>query len=332
MKITVILCTYNRCQRLAGALESASAMVPVSGDECEIIVVDNNSTDRTREVVEEFMRRFPGRFRYVFEAKQGKSHALNTGILQSQGEILAFTDDDVTVDRYWLRNLTLPLRNGEYAGVGGRILLDPSFVAPAWLGLEEPFSQSGVLAEFDLGENSCELDRAPYGASMAFKKQVFQSYGAFRTDLGPRPGSQIRGEDTEFGRRLLTSGERLLYEPSAIVFHSVPKERVQKGYFLQWHFDNGRAMAREWKHKASVFGIPGCFLTLAKLICIPLLFGSAVWSLTSNRQRRFYRKCWIWATKGQIVEVYVNWKNGNPKEHRAEGICEGERDNNSMHL
>ena len=67
-----------------------------------MLVVDNNSSDQTREVVEEFADRYPGRFRYLFEPQPGKSYALNSGIREARGTVLAFIDDDVTVEPSWL--------------------------------------------------------------------------------------------------------------------------------------------------------------------------------------------------------------------------------------
>lgn len=112
MNITVILCTYNRCESLAKALESAAALRLPESVEWEVLVVDNNSTDQTREVVEAFCRRHTGRFRYLFERQQGKSYALNAGIREAGGNVLAFTDEDVTVEPPWLKNLTAALHDG----------------------------------------------------------------------------------------------------------------------------------------------------------------------------------------------------------------------------
>src|SRR6266852_7424384 len=106
MKITVIICTFNRCRSLSKALDSVAAQVLPESIEWKVIVVDNNSSDQTRELAEDYSRRYPGRFRYLFEPQQGKSHALNTGIREARGEILAFMDDDVIVDTKWLQNLT----------------------------------------------------------------------------------------------------------------------------------------------------------------------------------------------------------------------------------
>src|ERR1700734_3508684 len=136
MKITIILCTYNRCASLAKALESTAAMTLPGSAEWEVLVVDNNSTDQTREVVEGFHSRYPRHFRYLFEPQQGKSYALNAGVREARGDILAFTDDDVTVEPTWLQNLTAPLKTGECVGTSGRTLPEQSFSPPRWLGGE----------------------------------------------------------------------------------------------------------------------------------------------------------------------------------------------------
>ena len=301
LDITVILCTYNRCEDLAGALQSIAASQVGSSVTWEALVVDNNSTDQTRSVVERFSRSCPGIFRYIFEPQPGKSYALNTGIANARGEVLAFVDDDVTVEPAWLKNLTAPfLHDSELAGVGGRVLPAQKFIPPSWL----PDSFHGVVfAGFDLGDDATELDHAPYGANMAFRKSAFQKYGGFRIDLGPTPNSQIRNEDTELGRRLLAAGERLRYEPSAVVYHPIPDGRITQQYFFDWWFDYGRALIRERGDRPDVFGIPLDYLSLlSRSAGIPGLL--LRWLFAIDPRKRFYNKCLVWKGVGQIVEVY----------------------------
>ncbi len=218
--------------------------------------------DQTLQVVEDFRSRYPGRFRYLREPNPGKSFGLNAGILASRGDILAFIDDDVTVESTWLQNLTAALQRGEWVGAGGRILLERNFSPPRWLALDGPWNMGGMLAGFDLGDKPGELQEAPYGTNMAFHKRMFEKYGLFRTDLGPSPNREVPrpNEDTEFGRRLMAAGERLYYEPSAVVHHPVPQERLKKEYFLAWWFDYGRARTREKGKGAPVWGIPTALL------------------------------------------------------------------------
>jgi GT2 family glycosyltransferase len=154
---------------------------------------------------------------------------------------------------------------------------------------------------FDLGLEAGLLAEPPFGTNMAFQKKLFEKYDDFRTDLGPRPGSEIRNEDTEFGHRLLTAGERLRYEPSAIVYHSVSQNRVQKKYFLAWWFDKARADI--WQ-----FGVPHNTRWFVAGIPLYLFRRLAVWTVrwivAVEPSRRFSNKIKTWTVAGQILESY----------------------------
>jgi glycosyltransferase involved in cell wall biosynthesis len=300
MNITVILCTYNRSQSLSKALDSVAVSTLPKSVEWEVLVVDNNSKDQTREVIEEYCRRYPGRFRYLFEPQPGKSHALKTGIQEAQGDILAFMDDDVIVEPTWLQNLTTALHDGQWVGAGGRILPEQTFSPPRWLPLQDRYALA-PFALFDLGPKAGALTEPPFGTNMAFRKKVFEKYGGFRTDLGPRPGSEIRNEDTEFGHRLLAAGERLRYEPSAVVYHSIPENRIQKKYLLAWWFDKGRADIRQFGIASNarwfVAGIP---LYLFRRLAV----WTVRWIVVVEPSRRFSNKIKVWKLAGQILECY----------------------------
>src|SRR5215510_15106911 len=102
MRFSIIIASYNRDSELFKTLESLKALK--STGPCEVIIVDNNSTDNTRQVVLEAIQSFPISLRYILEKEQGRSAALNAGIREAAGEILAITDDDVRVDPNWLIN------------------------------------------------------------------------------------------------------------------------------------------------------------------------------------------------------------------------------------
>jgi GT2 family glycosyltransferase len=274
--------------------------------------MDNNSRDQTREVVQDFCRRYPGRFRYLFEPQPGKSYALNSGVREARGEILAFMDDDVTVEPTWLQNLTATLHDSEWVGAGGRILPEKAFSPPRWLALDGPYAMDGILALFELGDTAGKLELPPYGTNMAFRKKMFEKYGGFRTDLGPTPGSEIRNEDTEFGRRVMEAGERLRYEPSAVVYHEVPQHRLRKEYFLRWWFDYGRAEIRVKIKRPDVWGIPRHYISISNRLLYILPRQSMRWFLASDPQERFFHKCWVFVTMGEIAEIYR--RVSEPKE------------------
>lgn len=300
MKITVILCTYNRAQSLTKALESVAQSKMPESTQWEVLVVDNNSRDATRSVVEEFCRRNPLRFRYLFEPKQGKSYALNSAWQAANADVLAFMDDDVEVDPDWLYNLTASLTRGEWNGAGGRILPERGFEPQPWMDVNHRHGLA-PLAMFDLGPEPGELKESPFGTNMAFRKEVFSKHGGFRTDLGPQPGSEIRSEDSEFGTRLLTRGERLWYEPSAVVYHIVPQSRARRQYFQAWWFGKGRADVREMGNsntaKWIVAGVPIVFFRRFMMWILRFTFAP-------REPRRFSSKCKIYWLAGIIRECY----------------------------
>lgn len=299
MDVTVILCTYNRSRSLAKALASIAAQVLPNTVEWEVLVVDNNSRDDTPAVVADFHRGYPNRFRYLFEPQPGKSHALNAGIYEAYGNILAFTDDDVIVEPSWLENLTAALRNGYWAGVGGRILPQWNGTLPKWLPRSGQYALA-PLAAFDLGLQPAPLREAPFGANMAYRKAVLEKYGGFRTDLGPRPGSEIRNEDTEFGLRLLAAGEKLYYEPAALIYHAAPRHRIQKQYFLTWWFDKARADILQHGIPPTKWRVAGVPIYLFRRLCVWILR----WLVTFQPSRRFACKLNVWSKVGEIIECH----------------------------
>ncbi|MGH9642977.1 MAG: glycosyltransferase family 2 protein [Terriglobales bacterium] len=304
--VSVILCTYNRCGSLGTALESLLASALSSHVDWELLAVDNNSRDGTREVINEYCLRHPGRVRYIFEAKQGQTNARNAGIREARGEILAFVDDDVTVEPTWLHNLTASLREGQWAGAGGRILPPQGFSPPRWLALRGPWGQGGPLcALFDMGDTPGQLNgEPPYGANMAFRKEMFEKYGVFRTDLGHCGGGLIGNDDTEFGRRLMAGGERLCYEPFAVVYHSIPAERLNKRYFRAWWFAFGRAQIREKGPRTRVCGIPRFYFSLPN-IALRLFLPQVVRSLLArDPHERFRRQCFACCMAGNMAEIW----------------------------
>jgi glucosyl-dolichyl phosphate glucuronosyltransferase len=303
MNISVILCTYNRCQSLLQTLESVAVSELPEHVHWQVLIVDNNSKDQTREVAEAFCRRDPSHFRYVFESQQGKSFALNRGIGEASGEILAFIDDDVTVEPTWLFELAAPLSDSPWAGTGGRVYLPNDFSPPSWMAREGSHSLLSILALFDLGPDACPLSKPPIGNNMAFRKEVFAKYGVFRTDLGPSPGSEIRYEDTEFGARVMKGGERILYVPSAIVRHAVEQRRLTKSYFLAYHYDYGRALIRQKGNRGAVGIIPRSLISFTDRLLNMLPKKIWWWLRESDPQKRFFNKCHVWATAGEIVEL-----------------------------
>jgi len=244
--ISVIIATRNRDTLLARTL-AALLVQQWPRDRFEIIVADNGSTDRTRIVVEGAAARegLPS-VRYLYVAQPGKSHAVNAAIEQARGDLLAFTDDDVTPSPHWLESLAGAASVPDVDFVAGRILPDWETAAPAWL---SP-AIYGVLAIADNGAEQRVIALGtnehimPIGANVAVRAGVVRRLGGLRPDLGKLDDTLRTGEDHEFFLRLIHHGCRGVYEPEAVVRHFVPASRLERGYFRRWLYQNGQDVAK----------------------------------------------------------------------------------------
>ncbi len=310
--ISVVICTYNRCDSLLDTLKALSAQVVTNGLQLEVIVVDNNSSDRTKETVHEATGQCRWPMRYVFEPKQGLSHARNRGIQEAKGDIIAFTDDDVLPEPSWVQALAEAFDAYGADCVGGKIVPFWLQVPPAWLVSEAMQKQSwAILAMLDHGPEPCVAGPYDqgflYGASMAFKKTVFKEQGGFRPDLGPQGSVPLRGDDTEMVDRLLRTGKRIVYTPQAVVRHKVRPERMRMAYIRRLRFQTGRSVAL--MSSSNGRHVPGWLAWE----CLNNGVG-AVWAYVRRRQDSGVQcDLQFWTQLGQIVgAMQVRW-NRHPQ-------------------
>ena len=246
-EFSVVLSTYNRAPLLGGALESLLALAPDSPAH-ELIVVDNNSTDDTRAVVEAHVARSGGRMRYVFEGRQGLAHARNAGVVAARGRYVAFTDDDVRADRDWLTALGRAFAaHPEVDYVGGRVLPMWPTSPPAWL--TDWFWSPLAICDYGATGRAISAE-APddyvtlVGANLAVRREVFAWAGGFDPRYQHERGAVTACEDHEFEMRLVHAGARGWYEPSAVIHAEVQPNRLTLAYHRKWAFDHGRATTR----------------------------------------------------------------------------------------
>jgi glycosyltransferase involved in cell wall biosynthesis len=235
--VSIVLSTYNRAEQVGAALEHLLAQ-GAGAPPFEVIVVDNNSTDETRRVVEAFVTPH-GRLRYVFEPRQGLSHARNTGIVEARADIVAFTDDDVRVSPAWVAVISAAFaRHPQVDCLGGRILPIWPGPTPKWL---TPLRWVGPLALQDYGEEPFEVAAhrplSLAGANLAFRKSLFNRIGLFSPDFP-------RSEDTQLLIRMWLAGGRALYVPDMLSHAVVQPARLTKAYHREWFSNIGRCNAR----------------------------------------------------------------------------------------
>lgn len=294
--LSVVLATRNRVASLRATLATLAAATAPDGG-WEVIVVDNGSSDGTAEAVAACAETSPVPVRLVSESRPGKSWAVNAGIQAVRGAIVAFTDDDVHVHPGWPSAIVDALADPAWAGAGGRIVPDVEGALPRWLSLDGA-DRPMHLGGFDLGAEPARLVAPPFGANMAFRRDVFERYGGFRTDLGPAPGRYLPGQDTEFGHRLLRGGEALRWVPAAVVRHRVRPETMTEQYVTSWYFAYGRMSVRTGRAAVGrrLFGVPSSLLAR---------WGRTVvrWSLCREPRRRFELRAEASRYAGAIVEV-----------------------------
>jgi len=299
--ISVIICTYNRWKSLRNTLQSLCEQAVFNKFSYEIIVVDNNSNDKTREVVNDFKNKMGEKLKYIFEKKQGKAYALNTGVRKAKGKIIAFTDDDVIVDKYWLNNMYEAYLKYQPDGVGGKVL--PLFTCnpPNWL----PDNMEIPLTVIDHGEKVKVLDKPTCpGCNISFLAEICREIGQFRTDLGPQGSSPLRRYvDIEFLRRVIKAGKKVIYHPRVVVYHLVPKERLTKRFFRKSAYWRGRSIIIQNQPPISKWIFKQTLIDLWKII---LLFkDSMIFGLKGDKKREMKSQTDICYYLGSLHQLWI---------------------------
>ena len=256
MDASIIVCTYNRATSLAETLGALKQQATRPGRTWEVIVVDNNSSDPTSQVVEQWRVDWP-QLRYEFEEQQGLSHARNRGIASARGEILLFTDDDVLPERDWLEAVLAGMAEHAADASGGYIAPIWEIPPPPWL--TERFHGFLAIRMDDQGPYVItDKDSPPYGANMAFRRDVFAKVGPFDVNRGRKGAVLASGEDGEMFERVQGSGLTVVWLPDARVHHKVEAFRLKKRYFRRWRYQNSRNLAhtRGMPGRRTLLGIP----------------------------------------------------------------------------
>jgi glycosyltransferase involved in cell wall biosynthesis len=239
MQLDVIIPTYNRHKLLERTLASLLAAETPTGLDVRVTVVDNNSTDETRSAVESHMGRFQGRLAYVFEHRQGRSHALNAGIRSTTGDLVGMIDDDEEIASGWYASLHAVFSRGEVDFIGGPYVPRWGATPPAWL----PKAYLGAIGWVDGGDEVVPFDdNYPgilMGGNAVISRETLNKVGLYNTKLGRTDKRLISGEDDDMYQRLLGAGARGLYVPELIIYHYIPPERLTKKYFRSWCFWRG---------------------------------------------------------------------------------------------
>ena len=334
MKYSVIIATYNRAADLRETLASLAGLR--ADGLWEVIVVDNNSSDGTRAVVEEAAQSFPVELHYLFEPCQGRSPALNTGIASARGDIIVTTDDDVRVTPGWLNAAARGLEAKDAGYVGGPVLPIWRGRRPSWLS-----SRSGrhwaVIALLDYGPTPREFGaRVPLGVNMAFRRSALERAGLLDPETGRKAGTLLGQEVREWCVRARRAGVRGFYVPGMVVEHVIPAERLTKAYFRRWFYWRGISRAILYQRAGldmespedsvvgptkarHVLGVPPYMYVRALRSLIGWLSGT----VRRRRVEAFEHETWLWFFAGVVRQRL--------KDFRVRRVSNGKLQEGALH-
>lgn len=288
--LSIVICTYNRQKELEKVLEElfrqfkelalTSSDIKKIINDIELVIVDNNSTDETGSMIFNMIsekRSGNLEMKYIIEMEQGSSPARNRGIKESTGNVIAFLDDDILLDKHWLSEVyNLASTKPESFVRGCKVIPLWASEIPDWLSIEPPFEiiESCFPAHdygderknypFYLDSKTEEEDinflgsfgeklskfqdqfrrkiSNPISACFLASRDIFEKHGNFRLDLGIQGKTRGACEDTELFWRLIAAKEEVIYEPAIKVYHPIPATRMTKKFVLEWYTLLGKTL------------------------------------------------------------------------------------------
>ncbi|MEH1823451.1 MAG: hormogonium polysaccharide biosynthesis glycosyltransferase HpsE [Nostoc sp.] len=235
LDVSVAIPAYNGATRLPKILDKILTQTGVEKLSWEIIIVDNNSSDNTSEVIENYQKIYDGRFhiRYFLESEQGAAFARLRAVREARGQLIAFLDDDNLPDPNWLSEAyTFGLNHPQAGAWSGQIHGDFEVNPP------ENFERiQAFLAIREHGSNPHLFDadnlRLPPGAALVVRKQVWSENVPLRPNLsGKLPGILVQGDDYEPLLYIHNAGWEIWYNPTMHTYHQIPRWRFERDYLL----------------------------------------------------------------------------------------------------
>lgn len=236
--LDVVVPTYNRSELLRLAVLSLLRATVPTGLAVTITVVDNNSRDNTRAIVEALAEQAaasPGKppVRYLLETRQSSSFARNAGIAQSHADLIGFIDDDEQVDPHWFEIIAREFADPAVSFIGGPYFAGSDLSLPAWLPPDYP-AVIGVMKPRPRGVFGTTFSGNLNGGNSVFRRSVFDRVGLYSPHLGRSGKGLLSEEDAELYSRIRAAQLHGLYIPELVIFHHIPPERLTHRYHRRW--------------------------------------------------------------------------------------------------
>jgi len=289
--VTIAICTWNRADLLEQTLVGMRKLRIPENVEWELLVVNNNCTDHTQDIIARHEGSLP--LRYVVEERQGQSHARNRAIREARGEFLVWTDDDVLVSEDWLEAYINAARDNPQASFfGGTILPWYENDPPKWL--RRNIKHFGkALCVRHLGDEVRPLENSEKiaGANMAFRMNALKEY-EYDPELS-RIGAKLAGcEDHELIDRMREDGHTGMWVGTSVVQHFIPKERMTLQFARQWWREQAQLYLTRFPKRVPARGYVPQWLWRKYVVAIGREFihrvnGGPVWA------EAFFEAAWL---------------------------------------
>ena len=244
MYLSVIIPTRNRANTLYRTLDSISNQT-LPAREFEVIIIDNGSTDNTRETIEEFRNKLPN-LRYFYETSPGLHIGRHKGLKEADSDILVYGDDDIKAFPTWLQGIKESFSDNQVVLVGGKVLphfeeSPPDWLLNMWNRENEHGKILTYLSILDLGEKVKEIN--PYyvfGCNYSIRKNILIDAGGFHPDSFPPDLIKYRGDGEGYvSKYIMEKKYKTMYNPGASVYHLISKDRITLEYFCKRAYNEG---------------------------------------------------------------------------------------------
>ncbi|PPK87996.1 GT2 family glycosyltransferase [Neolewinella xylanilytica] len=265
---TVIICTYDRSDLLRHCLDSLADQSDAPED-WELLVIDNNSTDATPRVTDDFLAAHPQlNGRRIREAQQGLSHARNRGYREAAADWVIYLDDDARADRRFLARTAELVRDRQYRIVGGVYYPWYHYGRPDWY--RDRYASNALPAY-----RSLSVPPANYvatGGVMLWEKNLLAELGGFDPRVGMVGKRIAYGEETYLQAKARARGIAVAYDPRLIIYHVVIPKKLSVDWFFRSYFAAGRDAVLGGKVKPGFFSLAKELLLAAGVMTKDLLW------------------------------------------------------------
>jgi glycosyltransferase involved in cell wall biosynthesis len=307
LQLDLIVPTRNRAGQLARLLESIRAADCPPGLQVSVIVVDNGSSDATKETILSAPPICGSKPVYVYEPQLGLAPAVNHGLRVAAGDLVGRVDDDERIAPDWLTTVFDVFQDPAVDFISGPYKPDWGAPAPAWLPRAYPAVIGWIESGDDIVEYGPNYPGTMMGGNAVIRREWFTRIGTFDAQLGRKGDRLTAGEDADFHDRLIANGARGYYYPALVIYHYIPAERLTKRYHRRWCLFRGMSLAHIDRVRPQpvpyTLGVPRYMFGTAARALMQLV--ASGWRRGEDPERIFTSELALWDLMGFICgKVY----------------------------